>query len=147
MALKIPISQKKRLKQRTNDVNNLYQFYDKKKSTKSQTLVEVHVDSRHTDQRIDVFFSYPKGSKSSEKLANNMKKTFKEKYSEHQSDRGYSGTSGQQNFYVINNSLPTAILVELANIKNKRDHERILNPLNRQALANWMFEAIMDTYN
>ena len=94
-----------------------------------------------------MFFSYPKGSKPSEKLANNMQKTFAKKYSQHQSDRGYGGTSGQQNFYVINNSLPTAILVELANIKNSRDHERILNSFNRQALANWMFEAILDTYN
>ncbi|MBK7094481.1 MAG: N-acetylmuramoyl-L-alanine amidase [Saprospiraceae bacterium] len=145
--IKIPISQKKRLKQRTNDVNNLYSFYNKKKNVKSQTLIEVHVDSRHSDQRIDVFFSYPKGSKPSEKLANNMQKTFAKKYSQHQSDRGYGGTSGQQNFYVINNSLPTAILVELANIKNSRDHERILNSFNRQALANWMFEAILDTYN
>lgn len=145
--LKIPISQKKRLRQRTNDVNNLYSFYNKKKSVKSQALIEVHVDSRHSDQRIDVFFSYPKGSKSSEKLANNMQKTFTRKYSEHQSDRGYSGTSGQQNFYVINNASCTSILVELANIKNKRDHERILNPLNRQALANWMFESVLETYN
>lgn len=145
--LKIPISQKKRLRQRTDDVNNLYYFYKKKRNIKSQTLIEVHVDSRHSDQRIDVFFSYPKGSKPSEKLANNMQKTFEKKYSQHQSDRGYGGTSGQQNFYVINNAQPTAILVELANIKNSRDHERILNPLNRQALANWMFEAIMDTYN
>lgn len=144
--LKIPISQKKRLRQRTQDVNNLYSFYKEKNYIKSQALIEVHVDSRHEDDRIDVFFSYPKGSKSSEKLANNMQKTFEKKYMQHQSDRGYSGTSGQQNFYVINNASPTAILVELANIKNSRDHERILNPLNRQALANWMFEAIMDTY-
>lgn len=144
--LKIPISQKKRLRQRTQDVNNLYSFYKKKNYIKSQTLIEVHVDSRHEDDRIDVFFSYPKGSKSSEKLANNMQKTFEKKYMQHQSDRGYSGTSGQQNFYVINNALPTAILVELANIKNSKDHERLLNPFNRQALANWMFEAIIDTY-
>ena len=145
--LKIPISQKKRLRQRTDDVNNLYSFYKKKRNIKSQTLIEVHVDSRHSDQRIDVFFSYPKGSKSSAKLANNMQKTFQKKYSQHQSDRGYGGTTGQQNFYVINNALPTAILVELANIKNSKDHERILNPSNRQALANWMFESILETYN
>ena len=144
--LKIPINQKKRLRQRVADINSLYDVYKKKKNIKSQTLVEIHVDSRHEDQRIDVFFSYPKGSKEGEKLATNIYNTFEKKYAKYQSGRGYSGSTGEQNWYIINNAKPTSVFVEMANIKNEEDHERILNPSNRQAVANWIFEGIIKTY-
>jgi N-acetylmuramoyl-L-alanine amidase len=143
----IPRNHRQRLRQRTNDINQLYNQYSKKKNIKSQTMIEIHIDSRHSDKRIDVFFSYPKGSDTAKKLANNMKNTFERKYSKHQANRGYKGFASQQNFFVINNVRPAAVLVELGNIKNQQDHQRILNPANRQAVANWMFHAIMETYN
>ena len=144
--LKIPISQRKRLKQRSNDVNRLYNFYKKKRHVKSQTLVVIHVDSRHKDQRIDVFFSYAKGSKTGKKLAKNILKTFDKKYSIFQKGRGYNGTTGVRNWFVLNNTLPPAVFIELANIKNPKDHKRLLIPSNRQALANWIFEGLKNTY-
>ena len=143
---KIPLSQRKRLKQRSNDVNRLYAFYKKKNYIKSQTLIVTHVDSRHKDKRIDVFFSYAKGSKTGKKLAKNLLNTFDKKYSRYQKGRGYNGSIGERNWYVLNNTLPPAVFIELANIKNPKDHDRILISSNRQALANWIFEALYKTY-
>lgn len=143
---KIPLNQRKRLMQRSNDVNRLYSFYKKKKYIKSQTLVVIHVDSRHKDKRIDVFFSYAKGSKTGKKLARNIYKTFKMKYSKFQKGRGYKGSIGVRNWFVLNHTYPPAVFIELANIKNSRDHRRILLASNRQALANWIFEGLLKTY-
>ncbi len=144
--MRIPLSQRKRLKQRSNDVNRLYNFYKKKRHVKSQTLVVIHVDSRHKNQRIDVFFSYAKGSKTGKRLAENILKTFDRKYSRFQKGRGYNGTTGVRNWFVLNNTLPPAVFIELANIKNPKDHKRLLLPSNRQALANWIFEGLKNTY-
>ena len=140
---KIPLSQRKRLQQRSDDVNRLYSFYKKKKHIKSQNLIVLHVDSRHKDQRIDVFFSYAKGSKTGKKIAKNMLKTFDKKYSRFQKGRGYNGSVGERNWYVLNHTYPPAVFIELANIKNPADHKRILMPSNRQAVANWIFEGLV----
>ena len=37
---------------------------------------------------------------------------------------------------------PSAVYVELANIRNKSDHIRLMESYNRQALANWLFEGL-----
>ena len=41
-----------------------------------------------------------------------------------------------------NYTQPTTVFVELANIRNKNDHRRILRKENRQAVANWLFEGL-----
>ena len=143
---KIPLSQRKRLKQRSDDINKLYTFYKKRKNIKSQLLIVTHVDSRHKDQRIDVFFSYAKGSRTGKKIATNIKNTFEKKYSKFQKGRGYNGSVGQRNWYVLRNTLPPAVFIELANIKNPKDHRRILIPSNRQAVANWILEGVKKSY-
>ena len=109
-------------------------------------MIVTHVDSRHKDQRIDVFFSYAKGSKTGKKFATNIKNTFEEKYSKFQKGRGYNGSVGVRNWYVLRNTFPPAVFIELANIKNVKDHRRILIPTNRQAVANWILEGIKKTY-
>jgi len=43
---------------------------------------------------------------------------------------------------MLANTLPPAVYIELANIRNKEDHKRILQKENRQALANWMMEGL-----
>jgi len=144
--LRIPLNQRKRLRQRSEDVNRLYTYYKKKKNIKSQLLIVTHVDSRHKDQRIDVFFSYAKGSKTGKRMATNIMKTFEEKYSKFQKGRGYNGSVGQRNWYVLKNTWPPAVFIELANIKNPKDHKRILIPSNRQAVANWIFEGVKKSY-
>lgn len=140
---RIPIRQKIRLQQRATAINNLYNMY-KKKGVKEQYAVMIHVDSRNKNHRQDVFFYYYKKSKSSKVLAENLKKTFKAKYDKYQKNRGYKGYVQDRGLYMVANTLPTAVYIELANIRNKKDQRRIVDKDNRQALANWLFEGLTD---
>lgn len=146
MGEKIPESQKKRLRQRVNKINALY----KKDKTKYKytRAIFLHVDSRSKGTNIDVHFYHSKHSKKGEGTARAIRDTFKEKYRIHNPKRGYNGTVGPhpKGLYVVNNSMPAAVLIELANIKNERDLKRILLESNRQALANWMSEALVKDY-
>ena len=56
--------------------------------------------------------------------------------------RQYEGTVTERNLYVLRNTDPTAVFVELANIQNHRDQRRILIPSNRQFLADWLYEGM-----
>ena len=38
---------------------------------------------------------------------------------------------------------PEPVYVELANIRNKKDRERIILPQNRQILADWLMEGFL----
>ncbi|MBK9213145.1 MAG: N-acetylmuramoyl-L-alanine amidase [Saprospiraceae bacterium] len=42
----------------------------------------------------------------------------------------------------MKNALPTSVYVELGNIQNTHDQKRILDPRNRQLLADWLFEGL-----
>jgi N-acetylmuramoyl-L-alanine amidase len=137
----IPISQKLRLRQRASAVNQLYNKY-KKLGVKSQKAIEIHVDSRNSDQRQDVFFYYNKHAKGGKQLAENVQEVFEEKYGMHQKGRGYHGYVEDRNIYMVRNLLPTTLFVELANIRNAKDQERLIYHTNRQALANWLFEGL-----
>ncbi|HQV66470.1 MAG TPA: N-acetylmuramoyl-L-alanine amidase [Saprospiraceae bacterium] len=137
----IPLSQKKRLRDRAATVNKLYQKY-KRKGYKVQKAIEIHVDSRSKETRQDVFFYYNKNSKSSKKLAETVQGVFESKYNEHQKDRGYQGFVEDRGIYMVRTLTPTMVFVELANIRNLADQERLLINSNRQALANWLFEGL-----
>ena len=56
-------------------------------------------------------------------------------------NRGYKGYVKPRGLFVISNTYPPLVYVELANIRNKHDQKRILKSYNRQALANWMCES------
>jgi N-acetylmuramoyl-L-alanine amidase len=43
---------------------------------------------------------------------------------------------------MVRNLRPTTLFIELANIRNPKDQERLVYYYNRQALANWLFEGI-----
>ncbi len=88
----IPRSQKLRLRQRTKAVNSLYL---KHKGT-YQRLIVTHVDSRSKSKNIDVFFYHHSSSKSGKRLGENIHNSFKEKYTEHQPNRIYSGSVGSR---------------------------------------------------
>ncbi len=138
----IPRKQVKRLAQRAGAINNLYQKY-KKQGVKDQVAIMVHVDSNTEDKRQDVFFYHHKTSKASKKLANSLQNTFKEKYNYYQKNRGYKGYVRSRGLYMLNNTLPTAAYVELANIRNPNDQKRLLLNSNREALAKWLYEGIV----
>jgi N-acetylmuramoyl-L-alanine amidase len=138
----LPLNQKKRLQQRTDDINRLYANH-KRQGVLSQTVISIHVDSRSQSKRQDVYFYHLKGSKSGKKIANNLQKTFEKKYQIFQKGRGYKGTVKDRGLYILRNTHPTAVFVELANIRNTSDHKRLLLNTNRQALANWLFEGLI----
>ena len=138
---KLPRNQLARLNQRVAYVNHKYKKH-KAAGRIDQKVISIHVDSNSKSHKQDVFFCYFKGSSSSKKLAHNVRETFKQKYKQYQANRGYRGVVQARPFYVLKNTIPPAILIELANIKNKHDHKRILLESNRQALANWIFEGI-----
>ncbi len=138
---KVARSQKEKLHQRTHKVNSLYAKH-KAEGVKEQYAMFIHVDSNHENKRMDVYFFHHEKSKKGKKLAENLQDTFRDKYAQHQANRGYHGDIRCRNLYVVNNTHPPAILVELGNIKNTNDQKRIMLAGNRQALADWLAEGL-----
>ncbi|MDF1698162.1 MAG: N-acetylmuramoyl-L-alanine amidase [Saprospiraceae bacterium] len=141
--LKIPRRQKARLVQRSAEINKLYRSY-KAKGIKyeDQVAIFLHVDSNSESKQQDVFFYHHKKSKTGKKLVKKIRDTFDKKYAQYQKGRGYKGTVKSRGLYVINYTQPTAVFVELANIRNRNDHKRLILNTNRQAIANWLFEGL-----
>lgn len=139
----IPRKQKARLVQRSAEINKLYRTY-KAKGIKyeDQVAIFLHVDSNSESKEQDVFFYHHKKSKTGRKLVKKIRDTFDKKYHQYQKGRGYEGTVKSRGLYVINYTQPTAVFVELANIRNKNNHTRLILNENRQALANWLFEGL-----
>ena len=139
----IPLNQLQRLAQRTKAVNSLYRT----NKSKYQRVIIIHLDSRSTGEKTDVFFYHHHKSRSGKRLANNIQKTFREKYRQFQPNRGYSGTvSDRSGLYVIRNTNPPAVFIELGNIRNSRDQRRFVVKDNREAMAKWIAEAIEKDY-
>ena len=142
MGSKIYLNQKARLNQRAIAINKLYTKY-KKQGVKDQVAIMVHVDSNTKDKRQDVYFYHHATAKGSIGLAKSLQKTFKAKYDFYQKDRGYKGFVRSGDLYMLNNTLPTAAYVELANIRNPNDQQRIIKASNRELLAKWLYEGIV----
>lgn len=139
----MPLQQKKRLFQRS-DLINLLTDNNKKSGVTSQTLIEIHVDSRSRNARTDVFFYYRNGSESSEKLAKKLQNTFYQKYLKIRATRRYAGTVTPRDLHMLRETkTPTAVYVELGNIRNFHDQQRLVLAKNRQTLATWLCEGIM----
>ncbi len=131
----IPLNQKQRLKQRADVINKLY----RQNKGKFQRLIVIHVDSRSKGQNIDVFFYHHHNSRRGKKLAQEIHAVFKAKYARHQPGRPYRGTvSARSGLYMVKNTLPPMVYIELGNIRNYRDQLRFVISDNRQALANWI---------
>ncbi len=140
---KLPRNQTARLKQRTDAINKLYLKY-RKKGYVHHKVISIHVDSQDESRRQDVYFFVGKNSsRKSRTMAQNLLNTFESKYAYYQKNRGYKGSVRTKNFYILRETMPPAVLVELANIKNHKDHKRILNPSNRQYLAQWLYEGLI----
>jgi len=139
--LEMPVNQKKRLRQGMGKVNELFMVH-KSDGIKKQWMVSIHIDSQPEANRQDVFFYYQADSRKSKKRAEKLQKVFTDKYKAYQK-RDYQGTVSTRPLYVIRASNPDPIFVELANIRNLKDQERILSPKNRQVLADWMLEGFL----
>ena len=139
----IPRNQLDRLKQRVDAVNEVYEQV--KEEYDYVRAIEIHVDSRNKGKRIDVFF-YHSADKHSRLLATTMRDLFRMKYDTHQPGRGFGGFVEERGLYVLRHLTPPSILVEVGNIQNEFDRQRILLSNNRQALANWMAQAFYEDY-
>jgi N-acetylmuramoyl-L-alanine amidase len=141
MGATIPQGQIARLRQRSAKVNELNRI-DGKGYARG---IFIHIDSRSKSKQTDVFF-YHSPQTGSKQLANTMKATFAGKYKRHQPGRGFTGTVSERSLYVLNNTVPVSVFVELGNIQNPFDQRRFVIDDNRQALANWMCEAFVTNY-
>lgn len=140
----IPLGQVERLKQRCVKINELYRK-DKKRFDYCRSIF-LHVDSRSKGAQIDVFFYHAPKSRDGKRLADIMKRTFERKYGQHQPNRGFEGSVSSRNLYVLYNAAPVSLFVELGNIQNSFDQRRFVLSSNRQALAKWMMEGLIEDY-
>jgi N-acetylmuramoyl-L-alanine amidase len=138
----IPLKQTERLQQRAAKINELY----RQDKSKYKRAIFIHVDSRSESKQTDVYFYHANGSKGGKRLADNLKKTFTAKYRKHQPGRGFTGTVSGRNLYVLRNTSPVGVFLELGNIRNKQDQKRLVLPSNRQALARWIADGIEADY-
>lgn len=139
----IPLDQKERLYQRASVINRLYERH-KQQGVRQQTSVFIHVDSNNKGLRQDVFFYHLKRSKTSKAIAETVHREFHQKYRKHQAARTYHGTVSGRDLYVLRETSPPGIYVELANIRNPEDQQRIVVRENREALAQWMADGLVN---
>jgi N-acetylmuramoyl-L-alanine amidase len=136
------LNQRLRLTQTTDAVNDLYRTHRKKGiADQNQLAVHIHVDSQHKDTRKDVYFYYQDENKTSEAIAKRIQKTLDNKYKD-LAGRSYNGTVSTRNLFVMRNTIPSTIFMELGNIQNTLDHKRLLISSNRQALAEWLYDGL-----
>lgn len=140
--LNIPTNQSKRLTQRSDAINALYER-NKKNGVRYQRLVVIHVDSNNKGSQIDMYFYHKEGDAGSQMLANTLRKTLKEKYDYYRKNRGYKGTVTARDLHMLRETDPTAVFIELGNIKNPNDQARLVIEGNRQLMANWLFEGLL----
>lgn len=138
----IPRSQKQRLFQRSNAINSLFEKYRKiGVKEEDQTTIVLHIDSRAAGQRADVFFYHYPNSPASFRLAKKIKNKLAAKYKKYRKNGEYHGTIKARDLHMLRETKGQSVYIELGNIRNKDDQQRFLKD-NRQALANWMYEAL-----
>lgn len=139
---KIPLNQKERLTQRTDLINQMTEKH-LRAGQRNQTVVEIHVDSRSRDAKTDVFFYYRPESQDSKDLAQHIHRTFLEKYLQLRGQRGYTGSVTPRYLHTLEKTTcRRAVYIELANIRNDWDQQRLVIKNNRQAVANWLFQGL-----
>lgn len=137
----ISSNQLERLRKRVDIINELYDKHAS--SAVSQQAIILHVDSRVTNQRIDIFFYYSPGSEAGKRLNSILLDTIERKYRAAQPGRGYKGSISSRNLYVLRHAKPVCAFIELGNIQNPLDQDRILIVNNRQAIANWLTDGVI----
>lgn len=140
----IPVGQLDRLKQRTNIVNRLSRH---NRNIRYQRLIVLHVDSRQEGDRVDIFFYHHSSSAASRRTATILQETIEEKYRAHQPWRGYQGTvAARDGLFMLRSTHPRTVYIELGNIQNPLDQRRFISVDNRQALANWLTEGLLEDF-
>lgn len=133
--------QKARLTQRSNIINDLHKKH-RLQGVTDQKMVIIHIDSRRRGERTDVFFYHREDDDSSKKLAKKMYKTMKAKYKKFQANKDYKGTVSGRDLHMLRETVTPAVYIELGNIRNVNDQQRIILDTNRQLIADWLFEGL-----
>ncbi|WP_243635862.1 N-acetylmuramoyl-L-alanine amidase family protein [Hymenobacter edaphi] len=142
--LTIPLGHVARLRQYTNAINRLHGRYGRKTY---QRMITIHVDSRSAGLNTDVFFYHHERSAVGLRLAKNIHQVFRRRYARYQPNRPYVGTvTPRTSLYVVRNSYAPTVFIELGNIRNSKDQRRFVLAQNRQALANWICEGVINDY-
>jgi N-acetylmuramoyl-L-alanine amidase len=136
---KIERDQVLRLRQRVDEINSLY--HQHKDPKLEHIVIAIHLDSRKETLQQDIFFFHDPRSVAGKQLAIKIQETFGKKYSIHRPQNQYKGTVSSRSLYVLKNTIPPAVFLELGNMQNHQNRKRFLEPDNRQAMANWITEA------
>jgi N-acetylmuramoyl-L-alanine amidase len=137
----VSTSQSPRLFQRSNIINALF-IQNSKLGKYQQVSISIHVDSRIKKQQVDLFFYYQKDKEESIALAKTLHRTMKSKYSLYRKGGGYRGTVSHRDLHMLRETKPTAIYMELGNIRNPIDQQRVVLETNREALAKWLYDGL-----
>lgn len=139
----IPLNLNKKLRQRTQAVNQLY----RKNKGRYQRLIVTHIDSRSINERVDVFGYYNSKSKSGKIFTEGLISALKTNYKRNQPNRPFDGISKSRNgLYMLKYTHPVTAYLELGNIQNNKDQIRFIKSSNRQALAEWLAEGCIIDY-
>ncbi|MGQ9819756.1 MAG: N-acetylmuramoyl-L-alanine amidase family protein [Candidatus Kapaibacteriales bacterium] len=132
----IALNQKERLRTCAEIINKLYK--ENRNKYKKHISINIHLDSRGETEKIDVFFYYQENNSESIKIANFLLNTLQEQYEKHQPGRGYSGTVSTRNLFMLRNTIPPTVYIELGNIQNPHNQIRFIKSSNREAIAKWI---------
>lgn len=132
---------KPRLFQRSNIINELYNKHETQGVSK-QKLIAIHIDSRSKSTQTDLFFYYFPTDQTGRSLAYQMHKTMKAKYKKYRRNGKYSGTVSGRDLHMLRETLPPSVYIELGNIANAHDQQRIILKENRDAIAKWLYEGL-----
>ncbi|GJM35095.1 MAG: hypothetical protein DHS20C18_40960 [Saprospiraceae bacterium] len=138
---KMSYSQKTRLFQRSDIINELYEKH-RLQGVVEQTMIVIHVDSRSKKERTDLFFYHFPGNSEGQTIAAALHKKMKQKYKQYRKGGFYHGTVSGRDLHMLRECKPRAVYIELANIRNTFDQQRIILEKNRQLIADWLFEAL-----
>ncbi len=142
--VKMVPQQKLRLFQRSDIVNAMYKRHLAQGVT-DQKMVVIHVDSRSKKAQTDLFFYYhPESTAESKNLAQKLHKTMKRKYKKYRANGQYHGTVTPRDLHMLRETIVPSVYVELGNIRNSFDQQRIILESNRQALAKWLYEGVVN---
>ena len=142
MGTTIPLNQVARLQQRCDAINRLHR---KKKAATNELFSSTWTAGTEESKQILIFIMHREAS-TEKRLAQEIQRTFKSKYNRYQPNRGFEGTVSDRNLFVLRNTTPVAVFLEVGNIQNAQDQKRLVIADNRQALANWITAAIETDY-
>ena len=138
----IPAGQSDRLWQRSDAVNTLYRT-NQARGVVHQRMVVIHVDSDNKYESVDLYFYHRQDDPVSQQMALQLRNTMERKYREHQAGRVYEGSVSTRDLHMLRETEAPGVFIELGNIQNQRDQDRIVIERNRQLLAEWLFEGLL----